>query len=1228
MTTKLGWARWAQTQIIHYVGNSAVDLAHLAFVVASGGTVAQYIQKAIVNVILDRNRRQYDSLTVSPTITIYHAPCAFGKSTTWQLFLQLANLRSNVPHIIPQNFYIGQGSLVGVVIILSAFAIPCTTIASRLVRKFWSGWSGVSTLAPYLKALHAFQIVTREQLLHQNKVSVLRKFVKNGHARIITACSQSFQSITDALEILNIPVKLVIVTEVADVTEMHYDGDVLLKEFFTRLVKLEVPVFLETANKPETTMFTLLQNDPAMKQPGTHPVVRLFEAVTLRKSDLTPFLCHSIADMLGACLHAWYNDECQGVLILSNGKNIMKEWALNLEVLGFNICDSIFPTDDIVPDQPNALFITGDTDAAWKAGFMDHIDTFFENFYSINPNGVVFVCVSSEMQGTNMKVLNKDIMYGVSATRPDDTHEHVVQMIARFRNGLECNGILPSCFVGASVAPVGVILFALSTVFTEASAEIMEMVALPPIITHPPISGNSTAGFGVYRLASRCINGGGMHCGTGTFTGGTAIPAVWHFVTGTPPAPTADFGRSVYSLYKEAAKVHHTARLLREIINGCEAHQMTTNFLNVVDGFKIDVAALPNEEKEFYYRIKAQDYPGAHNTASYFKQKWQVKAAPQFSPSDTGCGSATAIPDMTNAMLNDTTSNIMVIQDGINGDHSMMRKDTVHYNTVAFAWKTFVLVLLGSGAFNILPSAQMHGFCQSLYNACVVQNPTVYTQGASQFLNLVIFLFHTSGVAKEHSAFIHAHDADSLLSAQFALLLALFGIIGHATGMMTADGSSTFNMFHLFRLPIHIVRTDPTFKMELPFFHSFNQRQTPMGGFAPAGSKSAVEWIVTQLIPLGVLAQLLTFDSIPSEFVANLMDDLDHHGKRSVTLEDCFTLVSEVIMGLFGIPCLWRSSARGNWQRTKIYKQYVENAENFGLGTGDSRASSSGGRMSEAITKKIQMIEAAFGLTIAALLFQNISTSMAPQLRNVFSILSANGYEHLDWLLCLVPYAHYTAMGMGYLANIGRGLGYNTPFELILPDIVGMMVHVRSVLPGQKKKWQSGAERSVSLNQHTVIEVTSKDLLHLSAIPRSAQVNCFFLHGDLEKITAIAERRFRAELPKDIWGEVVSRTVKSFCIVFPNGKSFNISNLYNPITKRRIRMDMLLSPQGMANSPIMPPPAVYTHTIFPSVFREFQCINCNAVCYFKCYECSTMQCEECFSTKPPANKGIMPPYII
>ena len=50
----------------------------------------------------------------------------------------------------------------------------------------------------------------------------------------------------------------------------------------------------------------------------------------------------------------------------------MKEWSMQLIKFGFNICDSIFPMDDIVADAPNALFITGNTDASFKADFLKH----------------------------------------------------------------------------------------------------------------------------------------------------------------------------------------------------------------------------------------------------------------------------------------------------------------------------------------------------------------------------------------------------------------------------------------------------------------------------------------------------------------------------------------------------------------------------------------------------------------------------------------------------------------------------------------------------------------------------------------------------------------------------------------------------------------------------------------------------------------------------------------
>ena len=166
ITAKLSWGRWASKSLYHFIGRGAVDLNHLEAMVSNGETAEAYLHKAIVSIILDRNRRLYDCLTISPSFTILHAPCAFGKSTLWILFLQLANLLSNCPNIIPRSFYIGEHSAVQVIIIISAFAIPCSMIKDMVTSEFWIHWHGIGAVAPFLKALSDRQIVTREELLN------------------------------------------------------------------------------------------------------------------------------------------------------------------------------------------------------------------------------------------------------------------------------------------------------------------------------------------------------------------------------------------------------------------------------------------------------------------------------------------------------------------------------------------------------------------------------------------------------------------------------------------------------------------------------------------------------------------------------------------------------------------------------------------------------------------------------------------------------------------------------------------------------------------------------------------------------------------------------------------------------------------------------------------------------------------------------------------------------
>ena len=75
---------------------------------------------------------------------------------------------------IPRNFYIGDNSAIQVIIIISAFAIPCSMIKEMVTTQFWINWAGIGAVAPFLKALTDCQIVSHEELLNSNKVWVLK----------------------------------------------------------------------------------------------------------------------------------------------------------------------------------------------------------------------------------------------------------------------------------------------------------------------------------------------------------------------------------------------------------------------------------------------------------------------------------------------------------------------------------------------------------------------------------------------------------------------------------------------------------------------------------------------------------------------------------------------------------------------------------------------------------------------------------------------------------------------------------------------------------------------------------------------------------------------------------------------------------------------------------------------------------------------------------------------
>ena len=489
-TAKKSWASWGKSGIIHIMGKKAVDLGQLPYFQTGGRSLTQtasiYLKSMVVNIVLDRMVNAFGALRLNLSITLYHTACSHRKSSLWQCFLHIANKPSNFPSIMGLNsqFNIGLGvALSGIIIILSAYSVPVQNMRNKLTRRFWANWDSMTPeLADLLELLTDAQIIDRSMWMEAKSYAwrkeMIRLLVLQGVAYVIMVCSQSYPSLKQILTALKIGVTLVICTEVADITNMA-DSNIgpmsidaanihdLFREPFGYQTT-QPAYFMETANNYEATMYKLIRKEALCADTDMPLCLCVFEGVPLTPLSITPYWVHSIADMLAAGLNSIEVGEADGMLVLSNVKNTIFDWCAVLQEMGWNVCSSVYPVDDIVAGMNNVMVITSETVNDLKMKF----DEVLHNHCF---NGIVkIVIISAEVQGIDLLQIGKHLVYGITALHPGDTAEHVSQMIARFRNSLHVNGELPHCFPLS--IPLGVVLVAFAGMFVDASLTLINLL--------------------------------------------------------------------------------------------------------------------------------------------------------------------------------------------------------------------------------------------------------------------------------------------------------------------------------------------------------------------------------------------------------------------------------------------------------------------------------------------------------------------------------------------------------------------------------------------------------------------------------------------------------------------------------------------------------------------------------------------------------------------------------